>query len=334
MITIEGKCGIKATIICDSISEIGNRLTTYEISYPRIILAEANTHRMLAKNSSSSRAIPFAKMLDSLTGRPVRFGKNVSGMQDSGEHDALITGKEFNDATNCTTYAYTPEQAWEEAKKDAIFWAKAFSEAGYHKQVVNRLLEPFQMMKTVISGTEWENFFWLRNHSAADPTFEELARCMKEAREVSIPQLLKAGQWHLPYISMLVSTEGDNIYYYLSDDDIGTTGYIPLEDAIKVSCARTCAVSFRNIDYGLEKSREVYNRLVSDEKIHGSALEHAATPMRECDEEINSPSFPDSWEQGISHMDREGNLWSGNLKGFIQYRKLIPGENYTGQKNG
>jgi hypothetical protein len=29
---------------------------------------------------------------------------------------------------------------------------------------------------------------------------------------------------------------------------------------------------------------------------------------------------------GITHQDREGQLWSGNLRGWIQHRKLIPNE--------
>ena len=200
-------------------------------------------------------------------------------------------------------------------------------------------------MKTVISGTEWANFFWLRDHEAADPTIQELARVMREAYEAAEVQVLKAGEWHLPYVETYRDQDGWLHYYIwpsedpvLAPDEAMTMAHmvhLSVEDAIKISCARCAAVSFRNVDYGLEKSREVYARLVGDERKHASAFEHCGTPMQEAEGEfdiaVNCPSFPETWEPGISHMDRQGNLWSGNLRGWVQYRKLIPGENYTGQ---
>lgn len=340
MITVEGKYGTKATVICDSISETGKRILSYEIENPRIILAEENTHRMLSKNSASSRAIPFEKMKGQLTGRPVRFGAANRGMQDGGEHNAKVEllqlgERSVDGAYNPYTLKVSAEEAWEFAKHNASYFAEAFYKAGYHKQVYNRLTEPFQMMKTVVTGTEFENFFWLRKHDAADPTFEHLAWCMWQAREQSTPQLLKAGEWHLPYVGTRTGKFHDLEYF------IEGEGRLSLEEAIKVSCARSCAVSFRNTDYGLEKSCEVYGRLTEDEHIHGSAFEHCATPMQDthvtykreqhgyegC---VNMPDVPSTWQEGVTHMDRDGNLWSGNFKGWIQYRKLVPGENYAG----
>lgn len=325
---VEGLCGIKATVICDSISEAGVRLTTMEIEYPRIILSELNTHRMLSKNSASSRAIPAEKMFQQLTGRPVRFGANVSGMQDGGEHTSLIED-------------YSPEEWWHLAQLSAKTFSQAFSEAGYHKQVFNRLTEPFQMMKTVISGTEWANFFYLRNDDMADPTIRELARCMQEAREQSVPQVLRAGEWHLPYVEFF-RDDSDGAMYRINDTwtsgDCTGCGFVELEYAIKVSCARTAAVSFRNEDYGLEKCIQVYERLVGDERKHASAMEHTATPMKpeyvmypSCRTigDVNRARDPNTWQEGISHVDRKGWLWSGNFKGFIQHRKTIRGENHV-----
>lgn len=325
MIEAKGKAGIKATILADSISPQGHRFTTFEILYPRIVLAELNTHRMLSKNSFSSRAVPFAKMVEQLNGRPVRFGANQAGMQD--------TGEDFNEEVDLTFVNgfagyHSPNSAWVVAKELAVSISKAFYEAGYHKQVYNRLLEPWQMMKTVISGTEWDNFFWLRDHEAADPTFAELARVMNEARNASRPELLQPGEWHLPYIYIAAGKHGERAYY-LSEQE---SKPIDLEDAIKVSCARCAAVSYRNEGYDLTKSLEVYDRLVGSDRKHASAFEHCATPMKEPHflNGVNWPSISNTWEDGITHVDRNGNLWSGNLKGFIQYRKLIPGENYEG----
>lgn len=326
----EGKFGISARVLKDSVNWRGDRMTTMEITYPRLVLAEINTHRMLSKNSSSSRAIPFNKMLENLTGRPVRFGANQSGMQDKGEdydapvlipiYDEIIDGGYTGVYEECTI-ALQPADAWDVAKERAIEIAQAFHDAGYHKQIVNRPLEPYQMMKTVISGTEWANYFWLRKHGAADPSFENLAETMYAAYDDSSPSLLEANEYHLPYV------ESTGRKYYILDEH-GNEIVLDETTAIKVSCARSCAVSFRNVDYGVDKSTEVYTRLVTDDRIHGSALEHAAKPMAPFMAGVrNDPESPSTWEHGITHADRNGDLWSGNLKGFIQHRKTISNEN-------
>lgn len=335
---VEGKNGIYAKVLADSICPKGNRLTTFEISYPRLILAELNTHQMLPKNSASSRAIPFAKMSENLTGAPVRFGANQSGMQDKGEDFSREIYDDYGSS-------YTPDYYWNEAKISALMYSKNFHDAGYHKQVYNRLTEPFQMMKTVISGTEWDNFFWLRNDEAADPTIAELACCMQEEMELSEPVKLKAGEWHLPYVDyFFVEDEdmtGNTLQQFYQEDEDGVAYYITTEQAITMSVARTAAVSFRNVDYGLEKCQQVFDRLLNGGKIHGSAFAHAAKVMNDkfvssgerlSEGDINVSSKPNSWEEGITHMDREGNLWSAHYKGFIQYRKLIKGENYVKPK--
>ena len=332
MIEVKGKCGISAKIILDSVSAVtGDRMVTMEIEYPRIILSELNTHRMLSKNSASSRAIPFDKMVENLKGIPVRFGQANKGMQDKGEDfKASVKG-------SWGQIGVDPEVAWEDYKNQAVQASKAFKEAGYHKQVYNRLTECFQMMKTVISGTEWANFFWLRCDEAADPSLQELANCMKKAYDMSTPQVLQAGEYHLPYVDTdFVEINGvrKQLFFLTNDGSYNLSDNISLEDAIKVSCARACAVSFRNTDYGLEKSKEVYERLISDSKIHGSALEHAAQVMEDSWEDyndgypLNMPDCPDTWQEGISHVDRYGNLWSGNIRGFIQFRKTVEGENH------
>lgn len=335
---IIGQKGITAKVLLDSISnETGQRITTFELTYPRMILAELNTHRVFSRNSASSRAIPFAKMQAQLTASPVRFGAANAGMQDKGEDydaDILIPQKD-------NIFRVKADTAWYMAKMSAMEFSNAFYNAGYHKQVYNRLTEPFQMMKTVLTTTEFSNFEWLRNDTAADPSLEELAKCMVEARNKSTPMLLEAGDWHLPYLEWTTSID-DNSMYYKNEVDEWT--FITLEDAIKVSAARCAAVSFRNTDYGLEKCKEVYERLVGDDRKHASALEHQATPIlpyyegiwnhrleeyKEGKHPINQTDDSKTWQAGVSHVDREGNLWSGNFKGWIQHRKLIVGENYA-----
>jgi len=332
MITIEGLNGIKATVLAHSISQAGKEMITWEIEYPRLILAELNTHRQLSRNSYSSRAVPFLKMLEQLNGEPVRFGANQAGMQDKGE--------DFNaqvDIGSCMGLSHkfhvSPKEAWQHAKKTAIAISRVFFDAGYHKQVYNRLLEAFQMQKTVLSATETDNFFWLRDDDAADPTIRELARVMREAMEASRPNELASGEWHLPYIWSAIRDNDSRkiIGYIMNEGDLNIVGtpILTLEEAIKVSCARCAAVSYRNEGYDLAKSIEVYDRLVGSDKKHASAFEHCATPMMYADSFDALEMNPLTWEEGITHMDRQTKLWSGNLQGFIQYRKLIKGECYT-----
>jgi hypothetical protein len=329
MIEVKGKSNISAKILADSVSEQGNRLTSLEIEVPRIVWSEFLTHGMLCRNAASSRAIPFDKMNEQLAGQPVRFGKANKGMCDAGEHSELING------------LYTPEEWWKLAKLSAINFARGFKEAGYAKQIFNRPTEPYQQIKAVVSMTEFDNFAWLRNHEAADPTLHELARCMQEARDESVPQLLKAGEFHLPYIYIGVNKWHERAYY--SDESMLQEFELTLEEAIKVSCARTAAVSFRNEDYGLEKCLEVYARLIGDERKHASAFQHQATPLNKAvyendkydfsvtdlNRSVNLPYEPETWQEGVSHVDKSGNLWSAQFKGWMMYRKTIKGENYV-----
>lgn len=337
MIEVKGKSGVVARVIADSISPQGIRLTTWEVEYPRVVHADLMSHRMLSRNAASSRAIPFTKMVEQLKGIPVRFGQANKGMQDKGEDfENLIDLWTQPSGIGESGYysCHTPDEAWKEARTSAIGFARAFQEAGYAKQVFNRLVEPFQMMKTIITATEIANFFWLRDDEAADPSIAELARCMKEAYEQSVPELLQPGEYHLPYIQAKRLLDGSRGHFMTTSDG---TEKLDVEQAIKVSCARCAAVSYRNEGYGLEKSVEIFGKLLGSDKKHASAFEHVATPAKklvwwdayEGTGLVNVPTDPTSWEPGISHADREGNLWSGNFKGWIQFRKTIDGENYN-----
>ena len=338
---------ITAKVVAHSVCE--NRfhdreIVTWEVAYPRIIHSELMTHRVFSRNAASSRAIPFAKMAEQLKGRPIEFGRNQPGMQAAGAHDVLIRiddyewigkalaedGTEQLDIFRKQLYDFTPEEAWEGAMTDALKWSKGFAESGYHKQVFNRLTEPFQMMKTVITSTEISNYMWLRDHEDADPTIAMLSQQMKQALILSNPVTLKPGQWHLPYVDQRF-VDGNQIFFD------GET-LLSQEYAIKMSVARCAAVSFRNVDYPMSKCLEVYERLVGADRKHASALEHQATPIKPAghykSENLgqmimeNNSYIPYTWEEGVTHVDRQGNLWSGNFKGWRQYRKTLPGENH------
>lgn len=303
-IQVLGEGGISATIIRDSINPTGNRLITMELEYPRFILAELNTHRMLSKNSASSRAIPVKSMHDHIrsnTARPVFYGKNQSGM---------VAKEELNELGKAATKA-----AWDAARDSAISHSTVISDIGNHKQVANRLVEPFQMMKTIISGTEWENFFWLRYHKDAQPEFQELAKCMYEAVNLSTPQKLTHGMWHLPYVDTRFNSYGQT--YWSAGEEID------LITARKISASCCAQVSYRKNDDSIEKALKIFDMLnigQPDVPPHLSPVEHQASAMFHVEPNYN----PVTCEIGTTHIDTKGRHWSGNFCGWIQYRKLLP----------
>lgn len=305
---------ISAKVICDSISPAGVRLTTMELNYHRFIHAEAKTHRilslddeeyeivlkqdvdlmddpMLSRNASSSRAIPVAKMIaavHSSPAMPIHWGKNQAGMQASEELDPL---------TGMGLWADTAEYVAENCR--------IMSEWGYHKQIVNRLLEPFQWIKVIVTATEWDNFFKLRLDKAAQPEMMVLAEHMKKAMDESIPVELHPGDLHLPYVN-------------LADFDY------PITEAIKCSVARCARISFLNHDNStpnIEKDIKLADMLL--EAGHMSPFEHIATPM-----DFAKDTFELAWENGVTHKDRDNNFWSGNFRSWVMYRKILEDTNW------
>lgn len=273
---------ITAKIIKDSISEENQRIITFELEYPRFIHSEFMTHRAVSKNSASSRAIPLATMLKNVWNNGATFvewGKNQSGMQAKEQLQGL--------------QRYAAEAIWNLSGKAACIFAWLLGKTGAHKQICNRVVEPWSHMKVVATATEWDNFFHLRNHKDAQPEIHELARVMWEAVKNSIPTKLRQGQWHLPYV------DGYNIkpnedFVPFDEKDIG------LDDAIKLSASLCAQVSYRKSDESIKKALIIYDRLVSSTPVHASPFEHQATPA--------------------SHRI----VRSGNFVGWIQYRQTIP----------
>lgn len=221
-----------ASIIADSISPCGYRITTFEAYYPRYLLAEVNTHRMIARSSASSRAIPVAKRIEQVRNDPFVpsvFGKNKPGMQST-----ELIDPEANALAR---------ELWLKGARDAAELASQLDKLGVHKQQANRILEPYVYVHTVMTGTEWENYFTLRAHAEADPEFEVLATMMKGMYEGSSPVPLDEGQWHLPYLSQAERS---------SD----------LIDDLKVSAARCARVSYRTQD-GFRSQRDADRTLAA-----------------------------------------------------------------------
>jgi hypothetical protein len=299
---------ISAKVIADSVCPQGIRMTTMEIEYPRFILAELNTHRMLSKNSASSRAIPVKAMHDFIRDNPatpVSWGRNQPGMKAKEE----LTGPESKNAIFI----------WNQAKEDALHWADALAhKLAVHKQIANRITEPWMTMKTVISGTEWANFFHLRNHADAQPEIKALAEAMTVAYTTHLPVELKPGEWHLPYITIATYVPTGELQYF--DENFNR---LDLEDAKIISASCCAQVSYRKNDPGFDKAFKIYDQLINSDPAHASPVEHQATPMNI---ESMCRFEPETWEPGVTHVSANSDLWSGNLRGWIQHRKLIPKE--------
>lgn len=230
-----------AKVLADSIAQ-GVRLTTMEVTFPRFILAEMNTHRVFSRNSASSRAIPVEKRIQQVQANPfvpLAFGQNRPGMQALG----MVEGQAHARAT------------WLAAAKDAVEKASWLADLGVHKQHANRLLEPFAWHTAVISATEWANFFALRCHPAAQPEMQEIANLMRDAYQASIPAPMREGQWHLPYVDSWDGPEG-----------------------LRLSVVRCAAVSYERQDANRtrEQVKERHDMLAKSG--HWSPFEHQATP--------------------------------------------------------
>ena len=317
---------IKAKIITDSIStHTGQRITTFELEYPRFIHAELMTHRMFSRNSASSRAIPINKMIELIEqspAMPIHWGKNQSGMQAKVELSQVAID-----------YC---KSVWQSAMRNAISHVKNMADYGLHKQVGNRILEPYQMIKVVVTATDYANWFNLRLHPDAQPEIYALADSMYKALALSEPMEISYGEWHLPYIERQRDGQGVLKYFvYNRDNDIDSESYgyhyfvpLTLEEAQKISCSCCAQVSYRKSDTSIEKAIAIYDKLVNSSPVHASAFEHCATPI---DYNVstgvyvlNTPNRLDSWQEGITHVTKKFEFCSGNFTNWIQYRQLIP----------
>ena len=285
---------------------------------------ELLTHRMLSKNCSSSRAIPIKKMLGYIEDNmavPVYLGKNRGGMK---------ADEEIQDKDEALS-------VWRGGYEKVKGTVNTLVELGVHKQTANRLTESYQMMKVVVTATDWDNFWNLRFHKDAQPEFVMLVHKMYLAMQESTPVELHSGEWHLPYVEICQGESPEDTYYFYYDEDKSTTETgeylfekrLTLDEALKRSTASCASVSYRTEALTDKAVANIYNMLVQAKVVHSSPLEHQGTPMQESIwtmagfENVNLVDNAETWEDGITHMRRSGDLCSGNLTGFIQYRHLI-----------
>lgn len=306
---------ITVKVLADSLAPCGKRLTTMEWKYPRSIHSEIMTHRMLSKNSASSRAIPTEKLIQMVLDDPFipeYIGANKSGMQ---------AGEELSDHLKASA-----RELWLMGRDSAVGTAKALLAMGVHKQVVNRIIEPWMWITIIVSATEWDNVWGLRCHPMAEPHFQKLAYMARDAMAASTPKELREGAWHLPLVheedglaigrfaaERAIPGEAERVALGLYGDRILSADQkvrliTEMERAtIKISVGRCARVSFLTHEgkREIEKDIELHDRLVVQEPLHASPAEHVA--------------------QALAEPTR-----SGNYIGWLQYRKTLPNENIGG----
>jgi thymidylate synthase ThyX len=290
-----------ARVLADSISLRERRLTTFEITFPRIVLAEFNTHRVFSRNSASSRAIPVVKQLLRVLDAPYvpdEFGSNKPGMQAGppleGLKDQLARQEWLRARDSAAAHALRmiafPGICPEDADTASLMQAvRTLADTrpddcwiNVHKQLANRLLEPFMWHTLIVTATEWSNFFNLRAHPDAQPEIRRVAELMLEARDQSTPKEVMKGDWHLPLIR-----EADQ--------------RLSVDQQVKVSVGRCARVSYLTHDGRRDPEADIalHDRML--ESGHLSPFEHVARALASDD-------------------------WCGNFRGWCSYRKDLPHE--------
>lgn len=284
---------ISGRIIADSIGPSGVRLTTFVLTYPRFIHSEFMTHRMISKNAASSRAIPCKKTRAAVMKEPAMpcsFSLNQAGMQGAGD----ISPFKQKIATGL----------WKLAGLVMCGFHWTLEKLGVHKQHANRILEPWLHMTVIATGTDWNNFFGLRCHPMAQPEFQALAKDMWLSYCTSAPEVLKEGEWHLPYVDK-IEVEMEELEQQ-AEPRGGPRGYVRKSVA---RCARVSYLTHEGKKSSFHEDFQLYNRLLGSAPIHASPAEHQA--------------------QATSSK-----AYSGNLRGWTQFRKTLEGENITEYKPG
>lgn len=294
--------GYNAEVIADSVSSAGHRLTTLEATFPRMVLSEFNTHRMLSRNSASSRAIPVAKQLERIKDDPYipeHWGKNQPGMQAYEELTSVEIAKAGYE--------------WLRGRDNAVATAEALLKIGLHKQLANRVLEPFSWHTVIVTATEWSNFKALRANPDAQPEIRTIAEQMQDAMDNSTPRLLQEGEWHLPLIQ---PDEYDGEFEFS-------------EKARHVSSGRSARVSYMT-HHGVrdqDKDIELYERLASSG--HMSPLEHVARPFTFDEWVVRNQMAERAQKMGATLGLGQLAIWQladmtefdGNFRGWHQLRK-------------
>ena len=284
---------------------MGKKIFTMDLQFPRVALAEFLTHRVMSKNTASTRAIPLKSHVEHVRANTYMpdWTRNQGGMSGGVLSEA---SKEVANENLLKALDYMCDFV------EFLGGDEKFGNLHIHKQDAGRYIEPFSYITLRVTSTQWKNFLWLRNDEAAYPPMQVLAKLVQTALDEAEVFELKEGEYHLPDIRRERGAHTGEIYYY-SPEGVELT----LQQAIEMSMSLCAQQSFRKADSSEAKTESVIDKLFNGNKVHASPSEHPAMALDE-----QNISF--IWPEGVTHLDRKGNYWSGNFKGWIQHRQLLP----------
>lgn len=350
---------ISAKVLADSISDHDHRLITVEVTFPRYLLSEFNTHRLFSRNSASSRAIPPEKQLTRLLDDPFiphTFWTRAKGMgqdeplggdeRDRAEEvylqartkamrEALCLITDPGTVAGVTSNYFVPEDGLRhliQMVAEVVSGDKLIPShwLNVSKSTVNRLLEPFMWHTVIVTSTEWENFFTLRCPPGyevdpkfpAEPEIQRTALAMRKVMRASVPNDLTTGEWHAPLV------EGGYVGKIVEESD---DFYWP-----RVSAGRCARVSFDTHENTEEESKSLARAEGLEKSGHMSPFEHVATPFTEAEWKVRDRMVQTALtEADLSYGRVEPRVFKqlieqvefcGNFRGWTQYRKLVPQE--------
>jgi len=269
---------VDVKMVADSVSPQGARISTLQLEYPRYIHSEVMTHRQFSRNAQSSRAIPVERLIKRLYDHevvpdPKDFGLNKKGMQ-AGE------GLPIEDALKA-------HLVWRDIREASVKAAMRLKELKVHKQWVNRILEPYSTIVTLITATAdyWPHFLALRDHPDAEPSFMRLAKLIREGLDTSSPV---ERLWHLPYIT---------------EEERETAANADIRNCLApISAARCARVSYVTHDgiRDLAADMVLYNTLATAEPPHESPLEHPSVARVNRKQRFANFTGWESWRHYVS----------------------------------
>jgi hypothetical protein len=312
----------RAEVLADSAYEHPHtgellRVTTMLATFPRFILAEWNTHRMLSRNSNSSRAIPPERQIAAVREAPfvpATFNKRVKGM---GVGEAL----DMSDAERA-------RWAWLRAAEHATDQAEILLDLDVDKSRINRLLEPFLWHSAIFTATDWDNVWALRDAPTAQPEFQTIAHMLREAQLMSSPELLAPGEWHLPGLAPVEREAMVLAREYPRPTPEATTDLWK-----RVSAGRLAKWTSYGREHEYEDALVAQTRcegLISS--FHLSPLEHQCRPFTDgewaCVDYAKRALRETAWttDRPVPEWMLRQLEYAGNLRGFVQFRKEIANE--------
>lgn len=286
-------------VLLDSVSRAGKRIVTFELTYPRLAHADFLTHRLFSKNAASSRAIPVKKMMDRIKDDPVipvQWGKNQSGMQAAEE----LSDEPTTCSLGIAQWPSPREQArqlWLKARDEAVFYAQRLMDLGLHKQLANRITEPWMFITVICTSTEWDNFLNLRATPLAQPELAWVAYEVKKKLAESQPQVLEpGGEWHLPLVT---GNDFDDLADEWHDGKVGD-GRDLWETLKLISVGRCARVSYLTHEGKRDPNEDIALAHKLMENGHWSPFEHVA--QAEHDPDIRIGNFM-GWRQFRADVD-------------------------------